>query len=92
MDEEIKLPTQPGSPTSEHGQMMFAFGQMVAQIKGLKDAQIYANGRTGRLEGKLEELEKKQNLSDGASITWGKILSFAAVIIAAVALVFKLLK
>jgi hypothetical protein len=92
MDEEIKLPTQPGSPTSEHGQMMFAMGQMVAQIKGLKEAQVYANGRTGKLETKLEELERKQNLSDGATITWGKILSFAAVIVAAVALIVKLFK
>lgn len=63
--EDLKLPTLTGSPTSEHGQMMFAMGQMVAQIKGLKDAQITANGRTSKNEVSITELKTWQNLSDG---------------------------
>jgi hypothetical protein len=92
LDEDIKIPTQPGAPTSEHGQLMFAMGQMVAQIKGLKDAQIVANGRTGKLEGKVELIEKWQNTNDGAQITWGKIGAFLTVLIAAIALIVKLIK
>jgi hypothetical protein len=37
-------------------------------------------------------VEKKQNLSDGASITWGKIATFLMILIAAIALIVKLLK
>jgi hypothetical protein len=91
-EDEIKLPTQPGSPTSEHGQMMFAMGQMIAQIKGLKEAQITANGRTGKLEDRLAKVETKQSLSDGASITWGKIGAFLVILISAIALIVKLIK
>jgi hypothetical protein len=88
-DEEIKLPTQPGSPTSEHGQMMFAMGQMVAQIKGLKEAQLTANGRTGKLEDRIGKVESWQSTKNGASITWGQIATFLTILIGAIALILK---
>jgi hypothetical protein len=92
MDEETKLPTQPGAPTSEHGQIMFALGKMFGRLDAIDAKQAYANGRTGKLEARLDEVEKKQNLSDGASITWGKIATFLMILIAAIALIVKLLK
>ena len=91
-DDDLKIPTQPGAPTSEHGQIMFAMGKMFGRLDAIDQKQAYANGRTGKLENRLDELEKKQNQSDGASITWGKILTFAGVIIAAIALILKLMK
>jgi hypothetical protein len=91
-DDDAKIPTQPGAPTSEHGQLMYAMGQMVAQIKGLKEAQITANGRTTKLEDRIGKVETKQTLSDGASITWGKIGVFLTILIAAIALIVKLIK
>jgi hypothetical protein len=95
-DDDIKLPTQPGSPTSEHGQMMFAMGQMVAQIKGLKEAQITANGRTGKLEGRIELVEKWQSTSDGRDIGISKlslvVLNVITAIVAVTALILKFTK
>jgi len=92
MDEEVKLPTQPGSPTSEHGQIMFAMGKMFGRLDAIDAKQAYANGRTGKLEARLEEVEKKQNLSDGANITWGKIATFLGLLIAAIALIVRFIK
>jgi hypothetical protein len=46
MDDEIKLPTQPGSPTSEHGQIMFAIGKMFGRLDAIDAKQAFANGRT----------------------------------------------
>jgi hypothetical protein len=96
MDDDAKLPTQPGAPTSEHGQIMFAMGKMFGRLDAIDQKQAYANGRTGKLEARMDEAEKKLNVSDGASITWGKILTFAGVfftiLIAAIALIVKLIK
>jgi hypothetical protein len=91
-DEDIKLPTQPGSPTSEHGQIMFAIGKMFGRLDAIDQKQAFANGRTAKLENRLDEVEKKQNMSDGASITWGKIATFLMVLIAAIAVVVKLIR
>jgi len=96
MDDEIKLPTQPGSPTSEHGQMMFAMGQMVAQIKGLKDAQLVANGRTGKLEGRIDILQHESDISKGKDIGISKltlvIFNVITAIVAITALILKFSK
>jgi hypothetical protein len=91
-NDDLKIPTQPGAPTSEHGQIMFAMGKMFGRLDAIDQKQAYANGRTGKLENRLDELEKKQNQSDGASITWSKILTFLGVLIAAIALIVKLIK
>lgn len=90
-DDDTKIPTQPGAPTSEHGQIMFAMGKMFGRLDAIDAKQAYANGRTGKLETRMDEVEKKQNLSDGASITWGKIATFLTILIAAIALIIKLL-
>src|SRR5580704_15652073 len=87
MDDEVKLPTQPGSPTSEHGQIMFAMGKMFGRLDAIDQKQAYANGRTSKLEDRLDQVEKKQNMSDGASITWGKIATFLVILIAAIGLI-----
>jgi hypothetical protein len=92
MDDDAKLPTQPGAPTSEHGQIMFAMGKMFGRLDAIDQKQAYANGRTGKLEGRLDEVEKKLNQSDGASITWTKIATFLTILIAAIALIVKLIK
>jgi hypothetical protein len=92
MDDEAKLPTQPGSPTSEHGQIMFAMGKMFGRLDAIDQKQAYANGRTGKIEVRLDEVERKQAISDGASLTWGKIATFLTILIAAIALIVKLIK
>jgi hypothetical protein len=95
-DEEIKIPTQPGAPTSEHGQIMFAMGKMFGRLDAIDAKQAYANGRTGKLEARMDEVEKWQNTSNGASLTWGKIAAFfgafLVILISAITLIVKLIK
>jgi hypothetical protein len=95
-DDDIKLPTQPGSPTSEHGQMMFAMGQMVAQIKGLKEAQLTANGRTGKIETRVSDLEHNQDIAQGKDIGVSKltlvIFNVITAVVAVAALILKFTK
>jgi len=91
-DDDVKIPTQPGAPTSEHGQIMFVLGKYLGRLDAIDAKQAFANGRTGKLEARVDEIEKKQNQNDGASITWGKIATFLTILIAAIALIVKLLK
>jgi hypothetical protein len=95
-EEDIKLPTQPGAPTSEHGQIMFAMGQMIAQIKGLKEAQVYANGRTGKIENRITEIERDQDIAKGKDIGVSKltlvIFNVITAIVALSALILKFYK
>ena len=58
-DDEVKLPTQPGSPTSEHGQIMFAMGKMFGRLDAIDAKQAYANGRTGKLEERIEPVRRR---------------------------------
>jgi hypothetical protein len=90
-DDELKLPLT-SAPTDQHAQVMYALGQITGEMRALKEAKLIQNGRVDKLEGRMAGVEKQQNMSDGASITWGKILSFAAVIIAAIALIVKFIK
>jgi hypothetical protein len=92
IDEDVKIPTQPGAPTSEHGQIMFVLGKYLGRLDAIDNKQAIANGRTAKLEERLEIVERKQNLNDGASITWGKIMTFLGILIGAIALIVKLLK
>jgi hypothetical protein len=91
-DDDVKIPTQPGAPTSEHGQIMFVLGKYLGRLDAIDNKQAIANGRTTKLENRLDELEKKQNQSAGASITWAKIGTFLAILIPAIALIVKLIK
>jgi hypothetical protein len=93
MDDETKLPTQPGSPTSEHGQIMFAMGKMFGRLDAIDQKQAYANGRTGKLEDRMASVEKYQSESEGKDIGVSKltliILNAISLIVAIVALIFK---
>ena len=95
LDEDVKIPTQPGAPTSEHGQIMFVLGKYLGRLDAIDAKQAYANGRTGKLEERMDKIEKWQNTNNGASITWGKIATFLAafltITIAAIALILKLI-
>jgi hypothetical protein len=91
-DEDARIPTQPGAPTSEHGQIMYVLGKYLGRLDAIDNKQLIANGRTTKLENRLDELEKKQNMNDGASITWTKIGAFLTILIAAIALIVKLIK
>jgi hypothetical protein len=91
-DDDAKIPTQPGAPTSEHGQMMYVLGQIVGTQKAIIARQDVANGRTTKNEERIGKVETKQSLSDGASITWTKIGAFLTILIAAIALIVKLIK
>jgi len=96
MDDEIKLPTQPGSPTSEHGQIMFAMGKMFGRLDAIDQKQAYANGRTGNLEKKVEEIQKRNAEDDGKDIGISKlslvILNVITAIVAITALILKFVK
>jgi hypothetical protein len=95
-DEEIKLPTQPGSPTSEHGQIMFAIGKMFGRLDAIDAKQAYANGRTGKLEERLSSVEDWKNKTEGKDIGISKltlvILNVITAIVAVIALVLKFVK
>lgn len=93
MEEEAKLPTQPGSPTSEHGQIMFAMGKMFGRLDAIDAKQAYANGRTGKLEDRMSVVEDWQNKTEGKEIGISKLtLVIMNVITGAVAIVALILK
>lgn len=68
MDDEAKLPTQPGSPTSEHGQIMFAMGKMFGRLDAIDQKQAYANGRTGKLETQVNEINEWRAKQSGEGV------------------------
>jgi hypothetical protein len=96
MDDEIKLPTQPGSPTSEHGQMMFAMGKIMGRLDAIDAKIAYANGRTGKIEDRLNIVEDWKNTSEGKDIGISKltlvIFNVITAIVAITALILKFSK
>ena len=96
MDEEIILPTQPGSPTSEHGQIMFAMGKMFGRLDAIDQKQAYANGRTGKLEDRMAAVEDWKNTSKGKDIGISKltliVFNVITAIVAITALILRFLK
>ena len=92
MEDEVKLPTQPGAPTSEHGQMMYALGLINGTLKGIQARQDVTNGKVLKAADDIKELQSWQATTAGASITWTKIGTFLTVLIAAIALIVKLIK
>ena len=96
MDDETKLPTQPGSPTSEHGQIMFAMGKMFGRLDAIDQKQAYANGRTGKLEDRMASVEKYQSESEGKDVGVSKLtlIIFNAItgIVAVGAVILKFIK
>jgi hypothetical protein len=106
-EDEVKLPTQPGAPTSEHGQIMFALGKMFGRLDAIDAKQAYANGRTGKLEERIESVdttlqqrissvEKWQSTTDGKDIGISKltlvILNLITAVVAISALILKFTK
>lgn len=95
-EEEIKLPTQPGSPTSEHGQIMFAMGKMFGRLDAIDAKQAYANGRTAKLEDRLNSVEDWKNRTEGKDIGVSKltlvIFNVVTALVAVAALVLKFAK
>jgi hypothetical protein len=94
MDDEAKLPTQPGSPTSEHGQIMFAMGKMFGRLDAIDQKQAYANGRTAKLEDAVAEInkwrEKQSGESAGKKAVWDLIKVLAGLIVGALTAYFTL--
>lgn len=95
-DDETKIPTQPGSQTSEHGQIMFAMGKMFGRLDSIDDKQAYANGRTGKIEDRLDKVESWKNTTEGKDIGISKltlvIFNVITGIVAITALILKFLK
>lgn len=87
MDEDAKLPTQPGAPTSEHGQIMFAMGKMFGRLDSIDQRQAYANGRTGKLEEKLAAIEDWKSKAVGKEIGISKVALVATNVITLIALI-----
>jgi hypothetical protein len=96
MDDEIKLPTQPGSPTSEHGQIMFAMGKMFGRLDAIDAKQAYANGRTGKLEDRMgaveDRLAKQSGESAGKRAVWNFLYVLAGLILGALTVYFTIRK
>jgi hypothetical protein len=96
MDDEAKLPTQSGSPTSEHGQIMFAMGKMFGRLDAIDQKQAYANGRTGKLEDRLAIVEDWKSSTVGKDIGISKltlvILNVITALVAITALILKFTK
>jgi hypothetical protein len=96
MDEEAKLPTQPGSPTSEHGQIMFAMGKMFGRLDAIDAKQAYANGRTGKLEDAVSEINKWRATQSGEGIgkraVWNALYIVTGLIIGALTVYFTIRK
>jgi hypothetical protein len=96
MDDETKLPTQPGSPTSEHGQIMFAMGKMFGRLDAIDAKQAYANNRTGKLEDRMAAVEDWKSTTEGKDIGISKltlvILNVITALVAVAALILKFVK
>jgi hypothetical protein len=96
MDEEAKLPTQPGSPTSEHGQIMFAMGKMFGRLDAIDAKQAYANGRTGKLEEAVSEINKwratQNGEGQGKRAVWNMLYVLAGLLIGALTVYFTIHK
>ena len=94
MDEEVKLPTQPGSPTSEHGQIMFAMGKMFGRLDAIDAKQAYANGRTGKLEERMNAVEdwraKQSGENAGKRAVWNLLYVMAGLILGAITVYFTI--
>jgi len=94
MDEEAKLPTQPGSPTSEHGQIMFAMGKMFGRLDAIDAKQAYANGRTGKLEDRMgvveDRLAKQSGESAGRRAVWNFLYIVAGLVIGSLTVFFTI--
>jgi hypothetical protein len=90
MDEEAKLPTQPGSPTSEHGQIMFAMGKMFGRLDAIDAKQAYANGRTGKLEEAVSEINKWRGEGVGKRAVWNILYIIAGLILGALTVYFTI--
>jgi len=95
-DDETKLPTQPGAPTSEHGQIMFALGKMLGRLDAIDQKQAYANGRTAKLEERLNNAEDWISETKGKDIGISKltlvIANVITLIVAVAALILKFTK
>jgi hypothetical protein len=96
MDDDLKLPTQPGAPTSEHGQVMYALGKMMGRLDAIDAKQAYANGRTGKLEDRMSAVEDWKSTTEGKDIGISKlslvILNVVTAIVAVFALILKFVK
>jgi hypothetical protein len=94
MDEEAKLPTQPGSPTSEHGQIMFAMGKMFGRLDAIDAKQAIANGRTGKLEDAVGEIIKWRATQSGEGMgkraVWNFLYVVAGLILGALTVYFTI--
>lgn len=90
--EDIQAPPLVSTPTDQHAQLMWVLGKMQGQMEALAQAKQIQNGRVDKLEGRMSSAEKWQSTNDGASITWGKIATFLTILIAAIALIVKLIR
>jgi len=88
-DEEIKMPVQTGSPTEQHGQIMFVLGQIIATQRGIMARQDITNGKVVKNTGDIEAIQKWQATSDGeetgVSRTWAIIFTVASLVVGVLA-------
>ena len=74
--------------------MMFAMGKMLGRLDAIDQKQAYANGRTGKLEARMDNVEKWQNTTDGqdkgVSKTWALIYAIAGLLVGALGVYFAI--
>lgn len=91
---ELNLPPLGGPSTPEHGQILFALGQITAELKGLRDAKVIQNGRIEKLESRMTKGELWQSAQDGESkgisMTWYVISIVAGVLVGALGIYFTI--
>ncbi len=63
---------------TQHGEIMHQLGVLEGKLDGVITRQETANGRTSKVEGKVELIEKQQARADGRLTAYGWV--FGAVI------------
>lgn len=58
---------------TQHGEMMKAIGIIEGKIDGINQRLDISNGRTAKLETKVESLEKSRDMQSGAKMNWREI-------------------
>lgn len=89
MEDITKLEIPPATtPSSEHGQLLYALGSMTAEMRSLKEYQAKANGFMAKIDERVKVLElAKQNedgKEQGISAIWAVVYSIGSLIVGGV--------
>jgi hypothetical protein len=87
--DEIKIPMEPTDPIHQHGQIMFALGQIIATQKGIMARQDITNGKVLKNTNDIDTIRNWQSNADGQergiSRTWATLFAVGGLIVGAAA-------